>query len=62
MVEGSVVDENMSNLTSASSEISASSGTRTDIGSLNPQYSSTSTNQEPLPKKRRSLPGHPGHN
>ncbi|KAJ1442811.1 Zinc finger C2H2 superfamily [Sesbania bispinosa] len=49
----------MSNLTSASSEISASSGTRNENGSLYPQYSSTSTNQEPQPKKKRSLPGHP---
>ncbi|XP_061367822.1 protein indeterminate-domain 12-like [Gastrolobium bilobum] len=59
MMKGLVVDENMSNLTSASSEISASSGTRNDNGSLHPQYSSTSTNQEPQPKKKRSLPGYP---
>lgn len=50
----------MSNLTSASSEISASSGIRNDNGSLYAhQYSSTSINQEPQPKKKRSLPGHP---
>ncbi|TKY57982.1 indeterminate-domain 7 [Spatholobus suberectus] len=49
----------MSNLTSASSEISASSGIRNDNGSLHAQYSSTSINQEPQPKKKRSLPGHP---
>ena len=55
------VDENMSNMTSASSEISASSGTRNDTGSLYAQQSSTSTIQEPQPKKKRNLPGHPGH-
>ncbi|KAG4953694.1 hypothetical protein JHK82_039312 [Glycine max] len=50
----------MSNLTSASSEISASSGIRNDNGSsLYAQYSSTSISQEPQPKKKRSLPGHP---
>lgn len=52
----------MSNLTTASSEIiSASSGTRNDTPvSLYPQqYSSTSTNQEPQPKKKRNLPGNP---
>ncbi|KAE9586236.1 hypothetical protein Lal_00000841 [Lupinus albus] len=59
MEKGLVIDENMSNLTSASSEISASSGSRSNTVSLYPQYSSTSTDQEPLPKKKRSLPGHP---
>ncbi|CAL0332716.1 unnamed protein product [Lupinus luteus] len=54
-----VADENMSNLTSASSEISASSGSKSNTVSLYSQYSSTSTDQEPLPKKKRSLPGHP---
>ncbi|WVY92305.1 hypothetical protein V8G54_037819 [Vigna mungo] len=50
----------MSNLTSASSEISASSGIRNDSGFFHAhQYSSTSINQEPQPKKKRSLPGHP---
>lgn len=62
MMKGLVMDENMSNLTSASSEISASSGTRNENGSLYPQHSSASTNLEPQPKKKRSLPGHPGHN
>ncbi|XP_028807045.1 protein indeterminate-domain 11 [Neltuma alba] len=61
MMKALLVDENMSNLTSASSEISASSGTRNDTPvSLYPQqYSSTSTNQEPQPKKKRNLPGNP---
>ncbi|RDX86753.1 Protein indeterminate-domain 7, partial [Mucuna pruriens] len=55
-----VVEEKMSNLTSASSEISASSGIRNENGSLYAQFSSTSINQEPpQPKKKRSLPGHP---
>lgn len=50
----------MSNLTSASSEISASSGIRNDNGFFHAhQHSSTSINQEPQPKKKRSLPGHP---
>ncbi|KAL2963659.1 hypothetical protein AAZX31_17G214300 [Glycine max] len=50
----------MSNLTSASSEISATSGIRNNNGSsLYAQYSSTSISQEPEPKKKRSLPGHP---
>lgn len=62
LYKGLVVEENMSNLTSASSEISASSGIRNDNGSLYAhQYSSTSINQEPQPKKKRGLPGHPGH-
>ncbi|CAJ1972890.1 unnamed protein product [Sphenostylis stenocarpa] len=50
----------MSNLTSASSELSASSGIRNGNGFFHArQYSSTSINQEPQPKKKRSLPGHP---
>ncbi|KAJ7966421.1 Protein indeterminate-domain like [Quillaja saponaria] len=62
ITKGFLVDENMSNLTSASGEISASSGatTRNDssAGSLYLQQSSTSTNQ-PQPKRKRSLPGNP---
>lgn len=62
MKRGMVVDENMSNLTSASSEVSASSEIRNENGSLYPQlYSSNATNQEPQPKRKRSLPGHPGN-
>lgn len=73
MLKGLVVmEENMSNLTSASSEISGSSGSRihhttnpnpTTV-SLYPHLhhqSSTSRNEESLPKKKRNLPGHPGH-
>ncbi|KAL5543387.1 hypothetical protein UlMin_007171 [Ulmus minor] len=57
-----LVDDNMSNLTFASGEISAtSSSTRYESGNLYPQQqSSTSTNQEPPPKKKRSIPGNPG--
>ncbi|KAL5559445.1 hypothetical protein UlMin_035656 [Ulmus minor] len=56
-----LVDDNMSNLTFASGEISAtSSSTRYESGNLYPQQqSSTSTNQEPPSKKKRSLPGNP---
>ncbi|KAJ7958366.1 Protein indeterminate-domain like [Quillaja saponaria] len=53
----------MSNLTSTSVKISASSGTKTrndsTAGSLYLQQSSTSTNQESQPKRKRSLPGNP---
>ncbi|KAI9106432.1 hypothetical protein K1719_021960 [Acacia pycnantha] len=62
MMKGLVADENMSNLTCASSEISASSGTRNDTPvSLyaHNRYSSTSAIQEPQPKKKRNLPGNP---
>ncbi|PON96020.1 TFIIH C1-like domain containing protein [Trema orientale] len=63
MMKGLMVDDNMSNLTFASGEISASSSTRNDqsVGNLYPQNSSASTNQLPPPpnKKKRSLPGNP---
>lgn len=66
MMKGLMVDDNMSNLTFASGEISASSSTRNDqsVGNLYPQNSSASTNQLPPPpnKKKRSLPGNPGPN
>ncbi|XP_027333378.1 protein indeterminate-domain 7-like [Abrus precatorius] len=60
MMKGLVVEENMSNLTSASSEISGSSGTRYDNTSdlYYAQYSSAS-NQEPQLKRKRRVPGHP---
>ena len=65
MMKGNLmVDDNMSNLTFASGEISASSSTRNDqsVGNLYPQNSAASTNQLPPPpnKKKRSLPGNPG--
>ncbi|GKV03618.1 hypothetical protein SLEP1_g15892 [Rubroshorea leprosula] len=59
MMRGFVVDENMSNLTSTSGEVSASSGIET--GNMYPQPSFASSNQAapPPPKKKRSLPGNP---
>ena len=59
-MKGLVVDESMSNLTSTSGEVSASSGTRIETGALYPQQSFASTNQAPPPKKKRNLPGNPG--
>lgn len=52
MMKGLSVEENMSNLTSASSEISASSATKNG---------KASTNLEPQTKRKRNLPGHPGN-
>ncbi|KAL5999569.1 hypothetical protein ACLOJK_037854 [Asimina triloba] len=52
-----VVEENMSNLTSASGEASASSGNRAENGSVYPR-SFPSPPPPPL-KKKRSLPGNP---
>ncbi|KAJ4833793.1 hypothetical protein Tsubulata_014712 [Turnera subulata] len=61
MMKGLMVDENVSNLTSASGEISVSSGSRTETGAMYPQQPIASTNQTPPPpKKKRSLPGNPG--
>ncbi|KAJ9183589.1 hypothetical protein P3X46_007421 [Hevea brasiliensis] len=60
MMKGVIMDENLSNLTSASGEISASSGSRIETaGTMYLQQSFPSTNQAPPPKKRRSLPGNP---
>ncbi|XP_022751781.1 protein indeterminate-domain 7-like [Durio zibethinus] len=59
MMKGLAVDESISNLTSASGEVSASSGTRIDTGTLYPQQSFSSTNQAPSPKKKSSVPGNP---
>ncbi|XP_004510384.1 protein indeterminate-domain 11 isoform X2 [Cicer arietinum] len=59
-----VVDENMSNLTSASGEASASSGNRTEIGTSYPQQQhnlvppQTQTQTQQV-KKKRNLPGNP---
>lgn len=60
-----VVEENMSNLTSASGEASAnSSGNRTEVDAkFSQQYfasSQTQTHDETPAKKRRNLPGNPG--
>ena len=58
------VDENMSNLTSASGEASvSSSGNRAEIGINNfPQqyFASPTAPQSQPPKKKRNLPGNPG--
>ncbi|GKV00129.1 hypothetical protein SLEP1_g12872 [Rubroshorea leprosula] len=56
MIRGLVVDENMSNLTSTSGEVSASSGSRIEYP---PQQSVASSNQAAPQKKKRSLPGNP---
>ncbi|KAK7381764.1 hypothetical protein VNO80_00311 [Phaseolus coccineus] len=55
-----VVEENMSNLTSASGEASASSGNRTEIGTNYPQQhlAPPPTQTQPA-KKKRNLPGNP---
>ncbi|XP_058068782.1 protein indeterminate-domain 7-like [Magnolia sinica] len=52
-----VVEENMSNLTSASGEASVSSGNRAENGSIYPQSFPSPT--PPPPKKKRNLPGNP---
>lgn len=60
-----VVEENMSNLTSASGEASVSSGNRTEIGTsssypqVQQQYLVPPTQSQPM-KKKRNLPGNPG--
>lgn len=48
------MEEKISNLTSASGEVSVSSGNRY------PQQSFASSNQTPAVKKKRNLPGNPG--
>ncbi|KAL5579480.1 hypothetical protein UlMin_011922 [Ulmus minor] len=55
-----IVDENMSNLTSASGEASVSSGNRTEIGTnYSHQYFAPPTQTQPPAKKKRNLPGNP---
>ncbi|XP_057958351.1 protein indeterminate-domain 7-like [Malania oleifera] len=54
MIKSFIVDENMSNLTSASGEASVSSGTRTIETGNNNMYP-----PPPPPKKKRNLPGNP---
>ena len=59
MMNGVMLDDNMSNLTSASNEASISSSNRNEVmgcGTLYPQ----APNQPPPPKKKRNLPGNPG--
>ncbi|XP_024953393.1 protein indeterminate-domain 7 isoform X2 [Citrus sinensis] len=61
MMKGLLVEENMSNLTSASGEVTASSGSRVETGTnFYAQHSFSSTNEATPPsKKKRSLPGNP---
>ncbi|XP_054784663.1 protein indeterminate-domain 7 [Prosopis cineraria] len=57
-----VVEENMSNLTSASGEASVSSGNRNEIGTNYPPqqyFASTPSQAQPQVKKKRNLPGNP---
>ena len=59
------VDENMSNLTSASCDQASvtSSGNRAEIGTSNgfsQQYFASPPPQSQPPKKKRNLPGNPG--
>lgn len=59
-MKGLIMDESLSNLTSASGEIIASSGNRIETpGTYLQQSSFPSTNQAPPPKKKRNLPGNP---
>lgn len=57
-----VMEENMSNLTSASGEASVSSGNRTEIGTnYSQQFFAPPPTQSTQPlKKKRNLPGNPG--
>lgn len=63
-----VVEENMSNLTSASGEASVSSSNRNDNNNIYPpqQYNFAPPNQQTQPtqqiKKKRNQPGNPGLN
>ncbi|KDP34088.1 hypothetical protein JCGZ_07659 [Jatropha curcas] len=61
MMKGLAMDENISNLTSASGEISASSRSRIETSTLYSQQSFPPSNQSPPPppKKKRNLPGNP---
>ena len=55
------LEENMSNLTSASGEASVSSGNRTEAGTNYPQqYFTTPPPQTQPVRKKRNLPGNPG--
>ncbi|BBG95083.1 hypothetical protein Prudu_003538 [Prunus dulcis] len=69
MMKGLMGDENMSNLTCASGDLSASNSSirneSSSAGTLYPQQQSSSANdiqqpqQPPPPKKKRNLPGNP---
>lgn len=55
MMKGFAVDENMSNLTCASGDLSASANS-----SIRNESSSSTHQQQPTQKKKRNLPGNPG--
>lgn len=60
--QAAALEENMSNLTSASNEASASSISRNDSGGLHPQqynFAAPILNQPQPNKKKRNLPGNP---
>ncbi|CAL5429283.1 unnamed protein product [Camellia sinensis] len=62
MMNSMRVDDNLSNLISASNKASISSSHRNEVGSSTvypDQQSFASPNQPPPPKKRRNLPGNP---
>ncbi|XAR69243.1 hypothetical protein NMG60_11000756 [Bertholletia excelsa] len=62
MMSGVILDDNMSNLTSASNEtISLTSSSRNEVGTAAypQQHSLVSPNQPPPAKKKRNLPGNP---
>lgn len=54
-MKGFAVDENMSNLTCASGDLSASANS-----SIRNESSSSTHQQQPTQKKKRNLPGNPG--
>ncbi|XP_057477206.1 protein indeterminate-domain 7-like [Actinidia eriantha] len=58
MMNGVMLDDNMSNLTSASNEASISSSNRNEVMGGGTLYTQA-PNQPPPPKKKRNLPGNP---
>lgn len=62
-MKGLVAEESMSNLTCASGEVSASSGSRIEADNMYTQHSFAATTNQlaPQAKKKRNLPGNPGH-
>ena len=61
---GGVLEENMSNLTSASGEASIISTNRAETSSIFPHqqryFAPTTQTQQVVVKKKRNLPGNPG--
>ncbi|KAF5466436.1 hypothetical protein F2P56_016362 [Juglans regia] len=60
-IQQPVLEENMSNLTSASGDASVSSGNRTELGNNYSQqhFASPPPQTQPAAKKKRNLPGNP---